>query len=112
MLLVAAPVLGRDNGQYAQTSPDMHEWFKGLRGDHGKGTPCCADADGTSDPNWTGKKGTDGIWHYQVEIKGKWIEVPEDAVVDGPNRAGRTVVWTYDLYGETYIRCFMPGPMS
>lgn len=109
--LLVVPSLGRDvDGKYAQSNPELHDWFMGLRS---KGNaPCCADADGTPDPDWVGKKGPDGLWHYQVRLGGKWVDVPDDAVVDGPNRAGRTIVWTYTLYGEVYVRCFMPGSMS
>lgn len=109
-LLIITPSLGRDNGQYGNVDPETHNWFMSLK--NKTGTPCCADADGTPDPSWMGKKGDDGKWHYQVSVEGKWVDVPDDAVVDGPNRAGRTIVWTYTLYGVTYIRCFMPGSMS
>lgn len=112
LMFLAAPVMGRDNGQYAQVDPETREWFQGLRPGGGQGVPCCADADGTSDPNWVGKKGDDGNWHYSVQLGGKWVDVPDDAVVTVPNRAGRTIIWTYTLNGVTYIRCFMPGPMS
>jgi hypothetical protein len=48
--------------------------------------------------------------HYRVRIQGEWIVVPDAAVVTEPNRFGPAVVWPYnDRYGNTQIRCFMPG---
>ena len=45
-----------------------------------------------------------------VRIYGQWIVVPDAAVVTEPNRFGPAVVWPYnDRYGNTQIRCFMPG---
>src|SRR6185369_9564940 len=69
--------MARDDGRYAG-SP-LKSWFDSLRS--GKG-PCCSDADCES---------KDG--HYRVRLEGEWIDVPEDAVITEPNRAGRTMVW-------------------
>ena len=47
--------------------------------------------------------------HYRVRIYGQWFVVPDDAVVTEPNRSARPL-WPYnDRYGNTQIRCFMPG---
>jgi hypothetical protein len=95
--------------------PDLNDWFNRLKS--GKG-PCCSNNDGTalSDVDWDTKDG-----RYRVRIEGKWIDVPDDAVVKEPNRDGRTMVWpmngTFDSYGTLRsfdgisIRCFMPGAM-
>jgi hypothetical protein len=107
-LLPALSQLGhaRDRGQYAATNPDLKAWFDSLRS--GKG-PCCSDADGTavSDVDWESGDG-----HYRVRLDGAWIDVPDDAVITGPNRVGRTMVWP--MYGHlgVSIRCFMPGSMT
>jgi hypothetical protein len=50
-------------------------------------------------------------------LEGRWIDVPDDAVITEPNRAGRTMVWPYMAVGgadspRTEIRCFMPGSMG
>jgi len=78
----------------------------GLRSRRG---PCCSDADGTavSDPDW----GTEGN-HYRVRIGGRWYDVPDDAVIREPNRAGVTMVWPYYINGDAIIRCFMPGVLT
>ncbi|MBI5318315.1 MAG: hypothetical protein HZB49_02570 [Bradyrhizobium sp.] len=94
----------RDDGRYAN-SP-LKPWFDSLKS--GKG-PCCSDADGyaVADPDWESKSG-----HYRVRIEGEWHDVPEDAVITEPNRAGRTMVWPIKGWGGLTIRCFMPGSMT
>ena len=106
-ILVATLIDGvqaRDDGRYS-LSP-LKPWFDGLRS--GKG-PCCSDADGfaLSDPDWETKSG-----HYRVRVDNEWIDVPDDAVITEPNRAGRTMVWPIKGSLGTSIRCFMPGSMT
>jgi hypothetical protein len=86
--------------------PELNSWYESLHS--GKG-PCCAgsDAKRVDDADWEAKDG-----HYRVRIDGEWVDVPNDAVVDGPNRAGRTIVWPYYLNGQPKARCFMPGSMG
>jgi len=106
LLLGLVPQFGhaRDDGRYAN-SP-LKQWFDSLRS--GKG-PCCSDADGyaVSDPDWETKEG-----HYRVRIDGEWHNVPDEAVITEPNRAGRTMVWPIKGWGGLTIRCFMPGSMT
>jgi len=111
VLLAAGPVLlaaglafGRDDGRYAN-SP-LKPWFDNLRSSQGL---CCSDADGVaiSDPDWDSKDG-----HFRVRLDGEWIDVPDDAVIKEPNRAGRTMVWPLRGSLGTSIRCFLPGSMS
>jgi hypothetical protein len=96
------------DGRYAD-SP-LKSWFESLHS--GKG-PCCSDADGTalSDVDWQAKDG-----HYLVRIEGRWWDVPDEAVIDEPNRAGRTMVWpvyyrAVSTLVRVEIRCFIPGSM-
>jgi hypothetical protein len=116
VLVVAGRILAPHNaaardldGRYAN-SP-LHNWFESLRSSKG---PCCSDADGTalSDVDWESKDG-----HYRVRIEGQWWDVPDDAVIKEPNRAGRTMVWPVyvsPMGGPVRIdiRCFMPGSMT
>ena len=97
-------VQGRDDGRYS-LSP-LKPWFDSLRS--GKG-PCCSDADGfvVTDPDWESKSG-----HYRVRIDNEWIDVPDDAVITEPNRAGRAMVWPIKGSLGISIRCFMPGSMT
>ena len=107
-LAVASAAVARDNGRYAG-SP-LKPWFDSLKS--GKG-PCCSDADGSAvaDPDWESKDG-----HYRVRLQEQWVDVPDDALITEPNRAGRTMVWPIYTNGWGHpgilIRCFMPGSMS
>jgi len=97
-------VTARDDGRYAN-SP-LKSWFDSLSSSKGL---CCSVADGlvVSDPDWESDRG-----HYRVHLDGKWIEVPDDAVITEPNRVGRTMVWPVRGSLGISIRCFMPGTMS
>ena len=101
-ILVPDQLVARDDGRFAN-SP-LKPWFDRLAS--GKSL-CCSFAGGFSvqDVDWDTQDG-----HYRVRIYGQWLVVPGDAVVTEPNRFGPTVVWPYnDRYGNTQIRCFMPG---
>jgi hypothetical protein len=103
--VLAGPASGRDDGRYA-ASP-LKGWFENLRSKGG--SLCCSDADGTalSVVDWEAKGE-----HYRVRINGEWVDVPDEAVIIEPNRAGRTMVWPYYRDGQPKIRCFMPGSMT
>ena len=103
LMLFCGPALARDDGRYAN-SP-LGEWFDHLAS--GKGL-CCSFADGyvVDDPDWESNDG-----HYRVHIEDEWVDVPDDAVINVPNKFGRTMLWPMrDGKGLT-IRCFMPGSM-
>jgi hypothetical protein len=103
-VFLAGHAVARDDGRYANSR--LKPWFDSLKS--GKG-PCCSDADGSvvADVDWESKDG-----HYRVRLWGQWIEVPDDAVITEPNRAGRTMVWP--MWGTVgiSIRCFLPGSMT
>lgn len=102
---VVGNVKARDlDGHYAD-SP-LKPWFDHLAS--GKGL-CCSMADGetVADPDWESKGG-----HYRVRLENVWIDVPDDAVITEPNRAGRTMVWPMRIANQISIRCFMPGSMT
>jgi hypothetical protein len=95
-------LLARDDGRFAN-SP-LKAWFDRLAS--GKGL-CCSFADGVTveDVDWDTQDG-----RYRVRLDGRWIVVPDAALVTEPNRFGRAVVWPYqDASGATQIRCFIPG---
>jgi hypothetical protein len=92
--------------------PELNEWFRSL---HSKGgAPCCdagdfdtGSAKRLDDIDWESKDG-----HYRVRLGGKWIDVPDTAVVPGANRSGAAMVWPFHQNGELVgIRCFMPGAL-
>lgn len=103
LLLFANAVLARDDGRYAD-SPLKH-WFESLQSEFGQ---CCTNADGyiVSGADWESYRGS-----YRVRLNGEWVSVPDGAVITQPNRAGRTMVWTYFIDGHPRVRCFMPGTM-
>lgn len=88
-------------------NPEMDDWFKGLRSK--AGAHCCngSDYEGIADPDWQSKDGK-----YQVRLNGVWHDVPPDAVIDTPNKVGQAMVWPYEIEGQTFIRCFMPGALA
>jgi hypothetical protein len=101
-LLLCTPALAHD-----PSHAELNEWFNRLAS--GKGL-CCSFADGfvISDVDWESKDG-----HYRVRLEGRWIDVPDDAVITEP----RTMVWPYRAVRgtdppRTEIRCFMPGSMG
>jgi hypothetical protein len=103
--LIVGSVTARDlDGRYAN-SP-LKPWFDQLAS--GKGL-CCSIADGetVADPDWRSYGG-----QYQVRLNGDWIDVPDDAVINEPNKFGRTMVWPLRGIGGLTIRCFMPGSMT
>jgi hypothetical protein len=95
-----------DRGQFAQSSPEIRQWFNGLHS--GKG-PCCSNSDGVTvdDPDWRSQDG-----RYQVRLNDEWVDVPDDALITEPNRIGRTMVWPMFRDGKMVPRCFMPGSMT
>ena len=95
--------------------PELDGWYEKL--ESGKG-PCCDGSDSAhvepSDWETQNKQRS----HYKVRLDSVWADVPDEAVVTGPNRDGRTLVWYYDSWtGHSgipgkVIKCFMPGTMT
>lgn len=93
-------------GAHDYQHPELNGWYESLHS--GKG-PCCdgTDAKRIDDADWVSHDG-----HYRVRIDGEWVDVPNDAVVPGPNLTGTTMVWPYYIDGHPKARCFMPGSMG
>jgi hypothetical protein len=107
VLTVVLPLMAVDRaGAHDRQHPELNRWYESLHS--GKG-PCCDGSEATrlDDADWDMKDG-----HYRVRIDGEWVDVAKEAVVDGPNRAGRAMVWPYYEDGHPRARCFMPGNMS
>jgi hypothetical protein len=111
MLAMTQSVWGRDPDQRYKDSP-LHDWFEHLSSRMGL---CCSFADGyvVQDADWESKNG-----HYRVRVPKTensdaaiWVDVPDDAVITEPNRAGRTMVWPFYSDQGVWIRCFMPGSL-
>lgn len=108
LVLLAAMIAAWAAFAHDHNRPGLDSWYSALRS--GKG-PCCGgpkiDATVLIDADWESKDG-----RYRVRIEGQWYDVPEDAVLSGPNLDGRTLVWPIKGYGGLTIRCFMPGAMT
>ena len=104
-VISSVQALARDDGRYAQ-SP-LKQWFNSLKSKNG--VPCCDPADGQrlEDVDW---EAVDG--HFRVRIKGEWIDVPPEAVLEQPNLAGPAIVWPVLEAGRLRVRCFIPGAGS
>ena len=110
LLIFGSSAYARDNGQFGTSlDPQIKDWIKGLKDRLGYG--CCDVADGYP-PEVVWYLGNNG---YRVQILGKSYEVPESALVRGPNNLGRAIVWytlvLKDGIPEITIRCFIPGPL-
>ena len=111
LLLLTEISHARDYGrQYSQVAPEVKSWIENLA--NGSGILCCATADGVTPEMWE-----IGAEHYRVKIYGRWVTVPNSAVIRGPNRLGHAVVWL-ELEDESddpidalepIVRCFLPG---
>jgi len=104
LLPLAFPTAARDMDKKDNLSPEIHHWVLDLK--NGNGVACCATADGWRPQlvEWdTTKKG------YKVMIEDKWVEVPDNAVIRGPNKLGHAEVWYYHVDGLPVVRCFLPG---
>lgn len=101
---LATPARSHDHNR-----PGLDNWYPTLRSP--AGAPCCdgpkVDAVHLADVDWESRDG-----RYRVRIDGQWVDVPPGAVLDGPNRDGRTLVWPTWSDGKRAIRCFMPGAMT
>jgi hypothetical protein len=109
LVTLTAKVLARDYGQYRDIDPGLRQWIEALKDKTGKG--CCETADGhPAEYEWdiAGNR-------YRVRIEGEWYNVPEEAVIEGPNKLGYATVWywiSWEIDGKKthHIRCFLPGP--
>ena len=110
LLLAAAVILIRDpTGKWA--NDPLQPWFESLR--NKAGLYCCAKADGhpLDEGEWDMKNDS-----YRVFLQGKWIVVPDEAVILGPNKFGKAMVWVWPQEVGAWggppvnpVMCFIPG---
>lgn len=85
--------------------PFLNDWLKGL---HSKSKAlCCDGSDTDAIEDWETKDS-----RYRVKFRGQWYDVPETALVDGPNKGGDALLWMNKGYLGFSVRCFMPGSMT
>jgi len=64
-----------------------------------------ADGEAVADPHWESKEG-----HYRVRLDNNWVDVPDEAVITEPNRAGPDDGLADSIFDEQIsIRCFQAG---
>ena len=112
------PARGHDNNR-----PDLDKWFMSLHSKHG--VLCCdgSEAMHLSNVEWTAPDSSSHRYRVKIpvnvdayerarhseEVESMWVDVPDDAVIDDPNKEGTALVWpTYGYFGAT-VRCFIPG---
>jgi hypothetical protein len=104
--------------EYAQLSNQERQWFKDQKNPKTQ-VPCCSEADGAQ----AQEDISNG--HYRVrfvartftsapDVDSGWMDVPDEAVIQEPNRHGSPVVWYYWKQGSNsplllMIRCYAPG---
>ena len=107
--LLAGAALAHDGHQTASVDPndiEIQNWIQGLK--DRKGVGCCSTADGfPADVQWDTQANK-----YRVWLMDQWRVVPDQALLDGPNKLGHPMVWWYtSSEGQPIIRCFLPGAM-
>jgi hypothetical protein len=111
LVLAASPAIARDNGQYAQVDPKIRQWFRNQLSPKTGGN-CCNEADGVyAEEDIRGEH----YWTRFPQSNGEWMQVPDDVVINDPNRNGAPVVWWYyernpvSKQRELKIRCYAVG---
>jgi hypothetical protein len=82
---------------------ELDGWFKSL---HSKAGAWCCNGDDAEEAEWDTSGGK-----YRVKIDGQWIDVPSEAIVEGPNKVGGARVWRSYADGHPGVRCFLPGSL-
>ena len=97
--------------------PNLDQWYTAQH--NSNGVPCCDGSEATRIANVDWQSAcVEGECHYQVFIDNRWWDVPDWAVVKGPNMDGEPLVWPIYYWRDgkpenglssVFIRCFMPG---
>lgn len=98
------------DGRYAQADGGLHDWIMSLHA-KGSGYWCCDLADGETTQQDI-RRGADGGTHFFVYVDEAWREVPDEALVDGPNLLGRPIVWVQRHSGTVHVTCFLAGALG
>lgn len=100
LTLVIRPAFAHDHSR-----PELTDWMKSL---HSKNSTWCCDGNDTDAIEDWETKGD----HYRVKFRGQWFDVPDGAILDGPNKAGVPLLWMNKGYLGNSVRCFMPGTLT
>ena len=99
-LLVASTVFAHDHAR-----PQLNDWLKSLQ-NAGK-AQCCDGDDTDAIEDWDTKDNG-----FRVKFRGQWFDVPQSAIVEGPNKGGTALLWMNKGIMGLSVRCFMPGSMT
>lgn len=100
LILVVSPSRAHDHNR-----PALNDWLKSL---HSKSKAWCCDGNDTDAIEDWETKGD----RYRVKFRGQWFDVPDSAIVDGPNKGSDAMLWMNKGYSGFSVRCFMPGSMT
>lgn len=93
LALVIRPAFAHDHNR-----PELNEWMMGL---HAKNSTWCCDGNDTDAiEDWETRDD-----HYRVKFRGEWFEVPDSAIVEGPNKSGAPLLWMNKGYMGMSVRC-------
>ena len=97
-LAIFEPAIAHDHSR-----PELASWFTSLQSKGGSRHVATAQKRCVLMMSiWDSNHG-----HYRVRLQGEWVDVPDSAVVGGPNRCGPTMVWPYYVNGAMrQVRCF------
>ena len=97
ILLIAWSVVAN---QWPGLTDAQRGWF--ARQFNSRGEVCCTDADGHRIDQWDIRNG-----HYRAFFDGRWLDITDDIVLQGPNAVNSAVLW---FNYSNLPRCFIPGP--
>lgn len=117
LLVILAPALGRDVGQWKKTDPSIRLWFESLRQPDNPMAPCCGEADAY----WADAVEVDGDKVYAIITDdrpdaplgrqhvppGTRVEVPPHKLKwDRGNPTGHTIIF---LGADLRVWCYVQG---
>lgn len=100
MALSIHPIRAHDHGRSS-----LIDWLKTLQ--NRNNALCCNGDDTDAIEDWEAKND-----RFRVKFRGEWYDVPDSAIVDGPNKGGDALLWMNKGFLGMSVRCFMPGPMT
>lgn len=102
--ILTFPALAFDNGRFNHSAPEVRDWFRAQKSPK-TGEHCCDEADGT----YAEEDIRDGHYWVRWSTVGEWQRVPDDVIINSPNRMGVPVVWWHYDHLGVKIRCYVPG---
>lgn len=103
--VVGLAVLLGNADAHDHSRPEMDSWLKTL---HAKNSTWCCNGDDTDTiEDWEAAGD-----RYRVKFRGAWFDVPDSALVEGPNKSNGALLWMNKGFMGVSVRCFMPGPLG